>query len=215
MATVYETERAGNVRALRRVLLGANVGLLAIALAAFGWLAGHSLTYHVVGWVPTGRAEADMHAYLSAVADAGRLGVSLALVALICVGWRIAARDRSVRATIRTRAVGTLHIALPAAAYVAAEVLERVAAHTPAWPGWPLLVVGIPVQALLGLGTWAAVRCLVRAAEATGRILGRARPRLHRPAPLAAPPGRFAPLRPCAGHGRGMVQRGPPSVATR
>lgn len=159
--------------------------LFALAFALLGWIAGHSVAYEIVGLPSEGPADGhqhnhghghdhghevqgpSVHGYMDALGVTGGVALVLALV----LALRTFSRHGSFGEWLREGGwLGTpqqiaLSTALPAAVFVAAEYLERLAAGTGTMPGVRLLAVGVAVQVVVGLACLVLVRLGFRVAE--------------------------------------------------
>lgn len=155
--------------------------VFALAFVLLGWVAGHSISYALVGFVSH---EHHMHDYLDVLELGGGLGLVLALVLALRAFFRHGSfgewlHKGGFAGTRRQIALATV---LPASAFVAVEYIERLVAGTGEPPSASLLVMGVFVQVVVGLLSLALVRVTFRAAErivfyiVRGRFL---RPRLR------------------------------------
>lgn len=160
--------------------------VFALAFALLGWIAGHSIAYEVVGLVPDGhhqvqdhghhqgnaqhhgvQQQPSIHGYMNALGLTGGVVVVLAFVLALRAFFRHGSfggwlREGGRVGTLKQVALSTT---LPAAVFVLAEYLERMAAGTGTVPAPRLLVAGIFVQAVVGLLCLALVRLTFRVAE--------------------------------------------------
>jgi len=184
-------------------------------LAAFG-LVGAGVG-HLVEYLLILRGRSGRHAVLAytgdhdLVASAVATGAMLLLVATVLTG--VPAIRRGMGRTSLKRAV-SFRIALPvvqAVAFAVVEVGESVITHSSA-PGLGLvLILGVPLQLLVGSLLAVLVRAISRSGERLGRIIAAARFR---------PPARVGRLRPVSFASPGWSMpvaleptRGPPSTA--
>ncbi len=136
------------------------VAVLATVLGgvgALGWLVGHVLTYDATGHGHAHRS----HGYMQPLQQAGSLvalaGIIVALLGIV-VGRAAARRWIDRWEASGSRLPWLLAAAAPASAFVSVEWIEgSLAARGPA-----LLLVGVPLQALIGGGVLALVRVLLR-----------------------------------------------------
>ena len=156
----------GTHRSVERSVLLPSV-VFALAFVLLGWVAGHSISYTLVGFTSHDRHEHHMHGYLDVLEFAGGVGLVLALALALRAFFRHGSFGKwlhrgGVAGTRRQIALAT---ALPAAVFVAVEYLERLVAGTGDSPSARLLVVGVFVQLAVGLLCLALVRLTFRVAE--------------------------------------------------
>lgn len=175
---------------------------LVLGLALGGVLLGHTVAYRLL--LPDAHTRAlelaaSGHGYLSGVNVVGLVASVVALAALFLGG--VLGTNRTTPSHLAARLVG-----FQMAAFLAMEVLERIASgggadHLPS-----VLLVGLPVQALIALLVASAAWLLLRAAAAIAGLLSptpawaetvlgsrdaSAEPR--RPDRIGSPPGRAPP----------------------
>ena len=161
---------------------------LSLPLAAVGSLAGHAAGYALVG---SSRIDGQVHGYLTFAP----------LFLAACVALVAAALGMRVTGRLQGRPAAWPFALLPPLAFLAQELVERLAAGLPAHTVLePPVYAGLAAQLPLGLAAYLAARALLRAADATARALAprvdvtlraRARPRAGRTRELAAAPLRF------------------------
>ena len=149
--------------------------VFALAFVLLGWVAGHSISYTLVGFASHDRHEHHMHDYLEVLKLAGSIGLVLALALALRAFFRHGSFGEWLHrgGVVGTRRQIALATALPAAVFVAVEYLERLAAGTGDSPSARLLAVGIFVQLAVGLLCLALVRLTFRVAEQVIRSLAR------------------------------------------
>jgi len=176
---------------------------LVLGLALGGVLVGHTAAYRLL--LPDAHARAAEltaagHGYLSGANVVGLVAAVIALAALFLGG--VLRTNGTAPTRLATRLIG-----FQMAAFLAMEVLERVASgdgvqHLPA-----VLLIGLPVQAIVAVLVAVAAHLLLRAAVAIADLLwakpawaaetvvafesGTAAPR--RPDRIGSPPGRAPP----------------------
>jgi hypothetical protein len=174
-----------------------------LGLALGGVLLGHTVTYRLL--MPDAHARAvelarSGHGYL---AGANAIGVVAAIVALAALFLgRLLRTDGAATWQVAWRLLG-----FQIAAFSAMEVLERGASGSGFTRLAPVLLVGLPVQAVTAVAIAFVARLLSRAAERVARS-----PRLPVEPPvqtnIVASVGHVAPAPPTVGTQRG---RAPPS----
>lgn len=187
--------------------------LFALAFALLGWIAGHSISYEIVGPPPEepggghqhnhGHAHGhdaqgpSVHGYMDTLGVTGGAVLVLSLVLALRAFFRRGSFGEWLHegGRLGTLKQISLSTTLPATVFVAAEYLERMAAGTGTVPGVRLLAVGVAVQVAVGLACLALVRLGFRVAEQvldTGegpaRRPGPSLSLLHAAAALARPP---------------------------
>lgn len=147
--------------------------VFALAFILLGWIASHSITYALVGFVPHGHDhhEWHVHGYLEVLKLAGGGGLVLAFALALRAFFRHGSFGEWLRegGIAGTRKQAMLATALPAAVFVLVEYLERIAAGTGTSPSARLLVMGVLVQLVVGLFCLVLVRVTFRVAE---RVIG-------------------------------------------
>ena len=159
--------------------------VFALAFVLLGWIASHSVAYALVGLLPHGHdhPEPHIHGYLEAVKLAGGCGLVLAFALALRVFFKHGTfgewlHEGGIAGTRKQVALATV---LPAAAFVAIEHLERLAAGMGTAPSARLLVVGVLVQLVVGLLCLGLVRITFRVAEKVIEFaVRRVRPRTNR-----------------------------------
>jgi hypothetical protein len=132
---------------------------LSLPLAAVGTLAGHAAGYALAG---SSGHDARVHGYLSIAPQF--LAVCLALLTL-AVLLRASGR-------LRGRPAAWPFAVLPPFAFVAQELIERLAAGLPAHAVFePAVYTGLAAQAPIALLAFLAGRTLLRVADEAGRAL--------------------------------------------
>lgn len=157
--------------------------LFALTFALLGWIAGHSIAYEIVGLPPEGPGGGhqhdhghdhghgaqgpSVHGYMDTLGVTGGVALVLALVLALRAFFRHGSFGEWLRegGRLGTLKQISLSTTLPAAVFVAAEYLERMAAGTGTMPGVRLLAVGVFVQVVVGLACLALVRLGFRVAE--------------------------------------------------
>ncbi len=149
--------------------------VFALAFVLLGWVAGHSISYALVGIAPHDQHEHHMHDYLDVLELAGGVGLVLALALALRAFFRHGSFAEWLHrgGVAGTRRQIVLATALPAAVFVAVEYLERLAARTGDSPSARLLVVGVFVQMAVGLLCLALVRLTFRVTEQVIRSIAR------------------------------------------
>jgi hypothetical protein len=146
--------------------------VFALAFVLLGWIAGHSISYALVGLMPhDDRHGWHIHGYMEVLKLAGGGGLVLAFGLALRSFFRHGSfgewlREGGIAGTRRQIVLATV---LPAAVFVLIEHLERLAAGTGTSPPVRLLVVGVLVQLVVGLLCLALVRATFRVAE---RVIG-------------------------------------------
>jgi hypothetical protein len=176
---------------------------LLLGLALGGVLVGHTLTYRLL--LPDAHARAaelarSGHGYLAG-ADAVGVVVAISALAVLFLGGLL----RSNVAT--TSNILARLISFQVAAFTAMELLERAASGSGSAKLVPVLLVGLPVQALVAT----VIALVARAASTAAERIGRAAPPI---VPAATPivvavPASYGPAGPLLGSPPG---RAPPST---
>jgi hypothetical protein len=177
---------------------------LVLGLALGGVLLGHTVAYRLL--LPDAHARAlelaaSGHGYLSSANVVGLVASVVALAALFLGG------------VLRTNVTAPTHLAVrlvgfQMAAYLAMEVLERLASGGGTQHLAAVLLIGLPVQALIAVIVALVARLLLRVASATADLLDRT-PAWARDRAVALVDGSATPRRsPRSGPARG---RAPPS----
>jgi hypothetical protein len=135
-----------------------------LGLALGGVLMGHTVTYRLL--LPDAHARAvelarSGHAYLAG-ADAVATVVALVALAALFLGSLLGSDDAAT-GTIAWRLV-----AFQVAAFTSLEVLERVVSGSGSARLLPVLLIGLPVQALVAGAIAVLARLVLRAAEHIG-----------------------------------------------
>lgn len=141
--------------------------VFALAFVLLGWVAGHSISYTLVGFGPHDQHEHRMHDYLDVLELAGGVGLVLALALALRAFFRYGTFGEWLHrgGAVGTRRQVALATVLPATVFVAVEYFERLAAGTGESPSAKLLVVGVLIQLAVGLLCLALVRLTFRVAE--------------------------------------------------
>jgi hypothetical protein len=153
-----------------------------LPLAASGTLAGHAAGYELVG---STRRDALAHGYLGYAPQFLAVWVAVLVLAL---ALRVTGR-------LRGRPSAWPFALIPPVAFLAQELIERLAAGLPAHAVLePAVYVGLAAQLPIALLGFLAVRALLRAADEAVRGLA-VRPAFTlRPASVAAPADAYAPV---------------------
>jgi hypothetical protein len=155
----------------RRALLG-----LSLPLAAAGSLAGHAAGYALAGM---SRQDARAHAYLAFAPEF--LGLCVALIAL-ALALRVSGRLQGHPATWP-------FALLPALAFCAQEIAERLLAGLPAHAVFePPVYAGLAAQVPTAVLAYLVARALLRVADEAALVLRPRRLLTIRPRPLPVPP---------------------------
>jgi hypothetical protein len=146
-----------------------------LPLAAVGTLAGHAAGYAIVG---VSHRDAAIHGYLSFAPQF--LGICLAALAL-AVLLRVSGR-------LQGRPAAWPFALIPPVAFLAQELIERLAAGLPAHSVLePAVYVGLAAQVPVAVAGFTVARALLRVADEAARALA-PRPAFPlRPAPGAVP----------------------------
>lgn len=195
-------ERAPIVRLLAPTI----AAILLVGIGALGWLVAHVFTYDALG-------ASSMHAGHEYMEPVGAGGAGLALVGIVLAVLALAVARRTFTSWLR----GALHgehrdMAFLLAALVPATsfFLVELAEGATAGAGEMVLLVGMPVQALLGMAVlWIVRELLFAIADVMGWFEQHARRSVHTPAVLAAPPLAIPMLRRCP-MAASAPRRGPP-----
>ena len=150
---------------------------LTLPLAAVGSLAGHAAGYALAG---SSQIDGRVHGYLTFTP----------LFLAACVALVVAALGMRVTGRLQGHPAAWPFALLPPLAFLAQELVERLAAGLPAHAVLePPVYAGLAAQLPLGLAAYLVARALLRAADATARALA---PRVEftlRPALVPAPVG--------------------------
>jgi hypothetical protein len=148
---------------------------LSLPLAAVGCLAGHASGYALAG---TSRQDALVHGYLGYAPQF--LAACLALASL-ALALRVTGR-------LQGRPAAWPFALLPPLAFVAQELIERLAAGLPAQAVFePAVYAGLAAQLPIAVVGYLAARALLRVADAAARVFAPRRSFQLRRAPLPAP----------------------------
>jgi hypothetical protein len=148
---------------------------LSLPLAAVGCLAGHAAGYALVGM---SRQDAHIHGYLGYAPQF--LAVSAAFVT-VALALRVSGRFKG-------RPAAWPFALLPPLAFVAQELIERVAAGLPGHAVFePAVYAGLAVQLPIAFLAYRAARALLRVADGAGRALRLAPECTLQPALLVVP----------------------------
>jgi hypothetical protein len=152
-----------------------------LPLAAAGTLAGHAAGYALVG---SSRRDALAHGYLGYAPQFLALCVAVLVLAL---GLRATGR-------LQGRPAAWPFALIPPVAFLAQELIERLAVGLPAHAVLePAVYVGLAAQIPIALLGFLAARALLRAVDEAASGLA-ARPSFAlRPMPIPAPAGAYAP----------------------
>jgi hypothetical protein len=148
-------------------------GLLAVSvpLAAIGCLAGHAVGYALVG---TSRTDSAIHGYLGC---APQLAATCLALVTLSLALRVSGR-------LQGRPTAWPFAFLPPIAFLAQELIERLAAGLPAHAVFePAVYAGLAAQVPIGVMAVLAARLLLRVADSAARTL--ARPSGFTPQPVA------------------------------
>jgi hypothetical protein len=146
-----------------------------IPLAAVGCLTGHAAGYALVGTSPR---DALAHGYLG---YAPQLIAACVAVVALSLALRVTGR-------LQGRPAAWPFALLPALAFCAQELIERLAAGLPAHAFFePAVYAGLVAQLPIALAAYLAARALLRVADAAARALAPRSAFTLRPAPLASP----------------------------
>ena len=152
-----------------------------LPLAAVGTLAGHAAGYAIAGM---SHRDAAVHGYLSFAPQF--LGICLAALAL-AVLLRVSGR-------LQGRPAAWPFALIPPLAFLAQELIERLAAGLPAHAVLePAVYVGLAAQAPIALAGFLVARALLRVADDAVRALAPRPAFTLRPAPAAVPTVAVAP----------------------
>ena len=152
-----------------------------LPLAAVGTLAGHAAGYAIAGM---SHRDAAVHGYLSFAPQF--LGICLAALAL-AVLLRVSGR-------LQGRPAAWPFALIPPLAFLAQELIERLAAGLPAHAALePAVYVGLAAQAPIALAGFLVARALLRVADDAVRALAPRPAFTLRPAPAAVPTVAVAP----------------------
>jgi hypothetical protein len=167
-----------------------------LPLATAGTLAGHAAGYALVG---ASRQDALAHGYL------GYAPQFLALcVAVIALAVALRATGR-----LQGRPSAWPFALIPPVAFLAQELIERLAAGLPAHAVFePAVYVGLAAQVPIALAGFLAARALLRVADAAAQGLVVRPAFVPRPAPAPLPARALAPVPARLAHGR--LGRAPP-----
>ncbi|HEY7603285.1 MAG TPA: hypothetical protein VH760_03400 [Gaiellaceae bacterium] len=144
-----------------------------LPLAAAGTLAGHTAGYALVG---VSRRDALAHGYL---------GYAPQFLAL-CVAVLALALALRVTGRLQGRPAAWPFALIPPIAFLAQELIERLAAGLPAHAVLePAVYVGLAVQLPIALAAFLAARVLVRVADEAAQTLAPPRSFALRPVPLS------------------------------
>ena len=167
---------------------------LSLPLAAAGTLAGHAAGYALVGG-----SQHHVHGYLAFAPE----------FLAVCVVVLAAALALRVGGRLRGRPSPWLFAVLPPLAFLAQELIERLAAGLPAHAVFePAVYAGLAAQAPVALLAYLAARAMLRVADEAVETLA---PRISLVAPLVALPfpAPLATLR-VAELAHGRLGRAPP-----
>jgi hypothetical protein len=132
-----------------------------LPLAAIGCLAGHAVGYAVFG---TSRTDAAVHGYL---------GYAPEFIAA-CVAFVVLALVLRLSGRLRGRPVAWPFAVVPPVAFLAQELIERLAAGMPAHAVFePAVYAGLVAQLPIGFLAFFAGRALLRAADVAAHSLAR------------------------------------------
>jgi hypothetical protein len=145
--------------------------VFALAFVLLGWIASHSITYTLAGFMPHDDLEWHVHGYLDVLKLSGGGGLVLAFGFALRSFFRHGSFGKWLHegGVAGTRKQVALAAILPAAVFVLVEYLERIAAGTGTSPSFRLLVVGVLVQLVVGLLCLVLVRVTFRVTE---RVIG-------------------------------------------
>jgi hypothetical protein len=152
-----------------------------LPLAAVGTLTGHAAGYAIVGM---SHRDAAVHGYLSfAPQFFGICLATLALAVLLRVGGRLQGRPAAWPFAL-----------IPPLAFLAQELIERLAAGLPAHAVLePPVYVGLAAQVPIAVAGFVIARVLLRVADEAARALAPRPGFALRPSPAAVPAGAAGP----------------------
>lgn len=175
---------------------------LVLGLALGGVLLGHTVAYRLLlpdAHIRALELAASGHGYLNCAKVVGLVAAVVALAAMF-LGGVLRTHDTAPR-NLAARLIG-----FQMTAFLAMEVLERIASGGGAQHLAAVLVIGLPVQSLIAVLIAFAARVLLRAAAAIAGLLdrrslwadapvafARASAEPHRPDRTGSPPGRAPP----------------------
>lgn len=146
-----------------------------LPLAAVGSLAGHAAGYALVG---TSRIDGRIHGYLTFAP----------LFLAACVALIAASLGMRATGRLQGRPAAWPFALLPPLAFLAQELIERLAAGLPAHAVFePAVYTGLAAQLPIGIAAFFVARALLRVADATARALRPPVPFTLRPASLPVP----------------------------
>lgn len=132
---------------------------LSLPLAAVGSLAGHAAGYALVG---SSRIDGQIHGYLTFAP----------LFLAACVALVAASLGMRVTGRLQGRPAAWPFALLPSLAFLAQELIERLAVGLPAHAVFaPAVYAGLAAQLPLGIASFLVARALLRVADATARAL--------------------------------------------
>jgi hypothetical protein len=175
--------------------------VFALSFVLLGWIASHSVAYALVDLVPGEPPhnhhpeDHHVHGYMGLLKLTGGIGLVLAFALAVRIFFKHGTfgewlREGSISGTVRQVTLSTV---LPAAVFVLAEYLERLAAGTGTYPSTLLLMVGVLAQLAVGLLCLALVRFTFRVAERVIHSIARRGP-VRRVRRMTCPTVESAPL---------------------